>query len=352
MTVYARGVNRFALSLFGVIGGCSEGSRGSSSGDSEASSAAASDASDGATTGVVPTGDPEPTTSGTSVAGATTGATDDVTTAGWTGTSAADTTGGPVDPTKQDSSDTSIDTSDGDTGDATTGDVPGDPCDPATPLAVGPLPGPHTGRVTAVYMVPADQAIDETRAKFYRCAVHVVDGWYQQRAGRSYNWELSVVQSAHAAGWFACEEANTLAQCSTQIGTQLAELGYPLYSDHTMFAVALQGNLVQWGGARVDSPAGGGLAFVGADLFTQLTDKNCLPGACMTFDIKLNIFHDGDYVTGGIAHEFGHAFGLPHPDPMTPGVAWSIMAEHWHYPNNGFLDGELASLATNPLLAP
>lgn len=230
--------------------------------------------------------------------------------------------------------------------------VPGDPCDPATPLAYGPLPGPRTGRVTAVYLVPADQAVDETRAKFFRCALHVVDAWSQQRTGRHFAWELSVVQSAHPTAWFSCSQQNTMEQCYPQLYTQVNELGYPLWSDLTLFALAVQGNLVHWGGTRTNAPAGGGVAFVGADLFTQLTDKQCLPGQCMTIDIFKNFMHDGDYVTGGIAHELGHAFGLPHPNPATPNVGWSIMAEHWHYPNNGFLDGELAALATNPLLVP
>jgi hypothetical protein len=303
----------------------------SSGGTTDAASSSGGTVTDASSSGV--------TTSDTT---SSVGTTDDASSSGapvdsTTGTSAPGTTDGPVDPTP---------------GDETTAGVPGDPCDPATPLVYGPLPGPHTGRVTAVYLVPADQAVDETRAKFFRCALHVVNAWSQERAGRHFAWELSVVQSAHPTAWFSCSQQNTMEQCYPQIYAQVSELGYPLWSDLTLFALAVQGNLVHWGGTRIATPAGGGLAFVGSDLFTQLTDKGCLPGQCMTLDIIYNVMHDGDYITGGIAHELGHAFGLPHPDPATPNVAWSIMAEHWHYPNNGFLDGELAALATNPLLVP
>ena len=315
----------------------------SSSGDSTAVSSpttaddATASAPDPVTTG---TEDPEPSSGDP---GSSSGAPIDETTSGTSGTSG---TTGASDDTTGEPDDTTGTGTGGDTG------VESDPCDPATPLVYGPLPGPHAGRVTAVYLVPADQAVDETRAKFFRCALHVVDGWFAQRAGRHFAWELSVVQSAHPVAWFQCGQANSFEQCYPQVYAQVGELGYPLWSDLTLFALAMQGNLVHWGGTRIATPTGGGLAYVGADLFTQLTDKQCLPGQCMTFDIATNTMHDGDYITGGIAHELGHAFGLPHPDPQAPNFTWSIMAEHWHYPNNGFLDGELAALSSNPLLVP
>jgi hypothetical protein len=76
---------------------------------------------------------------------------------------------------------------------------------------------------------------------------------------------------------------------------------------------------------------------------------DCPPGGCrLTSSDWAHV--DGDVTTGVLAHELGHSFGLPHTPVNEPQHARSIMAEHWHSPDNGFTGAEQAALRTNGIL--
>ncbi len=207
-------------------------------------------------------------------------------------------------------------------------------------LVQQPLAGAFAGQVTALYLVPSDQDLDVEGLAWYEAAVDDVRGFYELQSGLTFDFNIQVVQSAHPAMWFECDDGDT---CWGRLHDQLWELHYPLYADNTCFLVAQQGNGAHWA-AAMDPLTFGGLAQVGADAFQQMVDSDCAPGVCPQGG------QDGDGVTGGIAHELGHAFGLPHPPETLPNRAFSIMAEHWHYPDNGFFGAEVELLRNHPIL--
>ncbi|RYZ43195.1 MAG: hypothetical protein EOO71_04515 [Myxococcaceae bacterium] len=51
--------------------------------------------------------------------------------------------------------------------------------------------------------------------------------------------------------------------------------------------------------------------------------------------------------TGAVAHELGHAFGLPHPDSVEWENSSSVMGDWWDYPTIGLNDYDRSSLALN-----
>ncbi len=241
-----------------------------------------------------------------------------------------------------------VDAAKGNSDAAISGDAGSDSC------GVGALPeGPSAlfpGRVTAIFLVPSDQTVDPRKEAFFRCAVQYVQSWYKTKAGRSFSWSFRTMTANQSAAQLGCSGTTNDPACFSRVVQSLQSSGLPIYADQTHFAVALQGNTVTWLGARAAGPSGGGFALFGADLSQQLIDRRCTPGTCST-SFNGQTFA-GDFVTGGVAHEMGHAFGLPHPDAGESGGNLSVMGYHYTFPINTFLGRELSYLATNPLLVP
>ena len=208
------------------------------------------------------------------------------------------------------------------------------------------------GRVTAIYLVPSDQAVDPIKEAFFRCAMQYVQGWYRTSTGESFRWSFRTLKAKSTAATFDCARDVNDPACYDRVVADLKGAGLPVYAEGTALAVALQSNLSTWRGTRIEGAAAsnaGGFMLLGADLFKQLIDAKCAPAACKT-TWKGN-GHTGDFVTGGIAHELGHAFGLPHPDPNEAGGTQSVMGSHYSFPVNTFLPRELVALKANPLFS-
>lgn len=202
-------------------------------------------------------------------------------------------------------------------------------------------PSPYQDKVTAIYLVPADQALVQARRDFFAAAMDVVAAWYATATGgESFAHDVTVVYATHPIAWF--DAALGLDPCFGKLDTQLRELGYPVYAERTNFLVAVQGVDVHYGGAMADTR--GGLELVGADSFQAVIDAGCAPGQCGINGL------DGDGVTGGIAHELGHGLGLPHTTGTDAQRRWAVMAEHWHFPHNGFVGSEVDTIRNHPLV--
>ncbi|MEJ7732292.1 MAG: hypothetical protein WKG00_24180 [Polyangiaceae bacterium] len=226
-----------------------------------------------------------------------------------------------------------------------TPEPPSDEREPPSRTSHRPLDGSgFTGRVTVLYLVPAGQEADGAKYWFMHDAMGVIRSFYAQAAGRTFEWTQDVLYANHPVDWFGCGPGGDYNYCAGRVDEQLIELGYPLWAAQTTFLVAMQGESEHYA-AAMSPDTMGGVALVGADSFSQVIAAGCAPGTCAVGGA------DGDGVTGGIAHELGHAFGLPHPPDGIANRAFSLMAEHWHFPNNGFLPSELPTLAAHPLLA-
>ena len=214
-----------------------------------------------------------------------------------------------------------------------------------------PQPGvdalPYQGKVTALYLVPQGEAVLQARHAFFTAAMATVRDWYAiATGGETFAYDVTIVYATHPMSWFECHLG--LNHCFGQVHAQLTELGYPVYAANTNFFVAVQGENVGWGGAMAES--NGGLEMIGADQkhFQQLIDLGCAPGGCASPGL------DGDLTTGGIAHELGHGLGLPHTEGTDAEKRWAVMAEHWHFPRNGFVNGsvrhEIDIVRAHPLI--
>jgi hypothetical protein len=234
-------------------------------------------------------------------------------------------------------------------GDDGKGDQPFD--DQATlDCGLGDLPLPtdtSAAVVSIVYMVPSDQPIDWAQRDFWHCASRYVQGWYRQQLGVTFAWSFREISIPQTTAELGCNSDSQSAACIDAALAATKAAGFPVYTDNTLYVAILQGDTGTYVGGRIDSVQGGGWALIGADLARDLVARNCSPGKCQTRWQGIN--HPGDFVTGGLAHEIGHAFGLPHPVPTEPDQEKSVMAEHWRFPVNQFLAREINTLLSNPL---
>jgi hypothetical protein len=211
-----------------------------------------------------------------------------------------------------------------------------------------PLPGGITvGRVTFIYMIPSDQSVNQKQRDFWRCAAQYIQGWYRQQLGVTFAWSFQEKSIPSTSIELGCASNSQSMACFNATLEATKAAGFAVYADNTLFSVILQSNVGTYLGARVDTSQGGGFAVVGADLASDLIGRNCAPAQCRTSSNGMD--HPGDFVTGGLAHELGHAFGLPHPQPTEAGQEQSVMAEHWRFPMNQFLLREINTLRSNPL---
>jgi hypothetical protein len=92
--------------------------------------------------------------------------------------------------------------------------------------------------------------------------------------------------------------------------------------------------------------AGGNVAFAMVGDWTLESISGVRePKAISCADPEAGVYCTGGYPKGTVAHEMGHGFGLPHPDPAD--CAEAIMSCHGNYPNTGFLPTEVAQLRSN-----
>ena len=109
-----------------------------------------------------------------------------------------------------------------------------------------------------------------------------------------------------------------------------------------------------------DGPGFSGLAMVGQwALDVVLTGEDSV--TCKEETGSDGFYCPANVGMGTIAHELGHALGLPHPCDGWYAQNWGftpaacsglIMQSHWNYPSAGFSSFEQSILSLNPTLAP
>ncbi|MEM5797529.1 MAG: hypothetical protein QXD72_01120 [Candidatus Aenigmatarchaeota archaeon] len=216
--------------------------------------------------------------------------------------------------------------------------------------------------------------VDNTLVGFFREKIFEIRKFYfNNNNNKTFQaLPLSVVAGNEFNEFYWCNGATNCAvanQFEANIITELRNKGYPVHQDWNQFP----SNRIVWvlaiggggyAGAR-QYPTGGGFAMVGDAAIYATLDNDCArvkdryflvdnpPNAkdsCMNTWLPSGKIYG--FGVGALAHELGHAFGLPHPDSYgysSGSIQWAqtLLGEHWNYPNTGLLDEDRNILATS-----
>ena len=209
-------------------------------------------------------------------------------------------------------------------------------------------------KVAVYYVVPSDVAYSKAEYDAIRKASREIQAWYQiNTGGVTYTFSLPDTVVFYQA------QQNTEYYQEVEDGwwnrllPEMQSQGYPIWQHGTVASIWIktgQPNGIGQGAQSCGSYCG--VALAGVENFPEFNDYGVCPdnpGGLMWPCVP----------HGTMAHELGHAFGLPHPvdDPATRDVAFhSIMQTHWNYPNIappdespwGFLTVERTALWSNP----
>lgn len=210
-------------------------------------------------------------------------------------------------------------------------------------------------KVRFIYLVPQDRPIrDDYKAAIADAALHLQD-WYQKELGNDYAYRLNdpiveVHQTPHTADWYA----------------NYPFVPNPVFPDYRYWVNATGDGFAATGGSFDDpynrwiffldaqigcvQPAGGthGVALLHLGDLRGLTGQSyispCNPNDPPDTSSKYR------YV-GGVGHEMGHSFNLPHPpgcgtDPYETSAL--MCGGYGLYPNTYFLSADKTFLLNDP----
>jgi hypothetical protein len=199
---------------------------------------------------------------------------------------------------------------------------------------------PPARRVRTIYLVPSDRAVDEAALRGMERAQRHLQLWYASKlgTGRTVNLAYPVVEvhhSSHDSAWYATNPEGGNPAFYFWFNA-LADAGTAFDDADNVWNVYLP---VQ---NPPDQPTGGG----GGATLLPLGDVLGVAG------------QNGPVCrwTGGLAHEVGHALGLPHPpgcDAGLPGCDTGALMWFGYitYPDAHLTEGDLAALGASTSLS-
>lgn len=202
-------------------------------------------------------------------------------------------------------------------------------------------------QVRFIYFVPSDKIIrDDYKVALTDAALYIQD-FYQKELGNGFTFSLhspvvEVYQTSHASSWYASNRASAGDDDSQWFY-------YNLLNDGSQFT-----------GANFNDPNNRWIYFLDADAHCNQASVGGVQGIAihdatvlhgLTKQAGLDPCPDGQpevgrhYRTiGGIAHEMGHSFLLPHPQGCNTGneeATRSLMCVgYFYYPNTYFLTSD------------
>ncbi|MHC2992885.1 PDK repeat-containing protein [Pontibacter sp. HJ8] len=206
-------------------------------------------------------------------------------------------------------------------------------------------------KVTVYYVLPNDAAYSQAEYDAIRKATREVQAWFQINTGGltytfAYADTVVVYRGLENTAYYQQDWWGLL------LG-EMASQGEPIWQQGIVASLWIKtGNAYGIGLGAQACDGYCGVAMAGVENFPEFNDT----GVCPT-DPEGIMWPCVPHAT--MAHELGHAFGLPHPadNDSTAAVAnHSIMQTHWNYPNNapenespwGLLTVERTVLWDNP----
>jgi hypothetical protein len=174
--------------------------------------------------------------------------------------------------------------------------------------------------VRVLYFLPIDRPWTQSKEDLIVQASRDVQTWYAHHTddGRTFVWGGNVerVSGSQASSYYN-------ADLWGRVLSELSSRGYPIWQAQTVFQVWVDGAGRWAGGSTFHDWAG--VSMLGAEGFIQV---GCVPT------------HPSNWPctpAGAMAHEIGHAFGMPHPDTAGAWPAgnlndYTVMGSQWNFP--------------------
>jgi hypothetical protein len=212
--------------------------------------------------------------------------------------------------------------------------------------------------VHVIYLVPSDRAAQKKYEKSLERAIESLQLWYRNALGTGESFSLAkpivqVYTTAHTASWYATQPNG----CGTTLYFWCNTLDEGFAFTRGMFDDPH--NIWVF---YIDADPACGQA-VGGTSGVALLPANDLRGLSgrTTIDVCTGAPEPDQAVSrwvGGVGHELGHAFGLPHPPECEPVQTAScpVQALMWFgyltYPDAFLTDGDKSILEASPFFAP
>jgi hypothetical protein len=234
-------------------------------------------------------------------------------------------------------------------------------CRPENPPA--PLPQASGGRavpapaqrsptrpeVRLIYLVPSDRTINPAYVTAIANAGRHLQGWYQQQLGNTKTFALhspivETYQTTHAVTWYQTNGSPSFAQFYDNAAQDVFTATGGSYNDpNYVYAIYIDAESAcgQCGGC-----GGAGVLVVGSNDLKGLVGQPSIR-YCPTDPAPVQ--YPPCRWVGGLGHELGHAFGLPHPPDCDQGLNTCdynalMWAGYVAYPNTYLRADEKATL--------